>query len=106
MRYQFSALPWEMLGSRPVLLTLTYPANWRVCAPDARAVVKHREALKERWRRRFGPPIGAWVMEFQPRRRRPEPERQAPHIHIFVGLPDEVSDDEFQALRRRTLERK
>lgn len=68
--------------------------------------MKHRDALKERWRRRYGAPIGAWVMEFQPRRRRPEEERRAPHIHLYLGLPDEVSDNEYQSLRRRTLERR
>lgn len=106
MRYEFSALPWELLGKRPAMVTLTYPAQWRAVAPDARAVVRHREAMKERWRREFGPPMGAWVMEFQPRLRRPEDERHAPHIHVYLGLPEEVTDSEFHGLVVRRLERK
>lgn len=106
MRYEFSALPWEMLGARPAMVTLTYPADWRACAPDARAVVRHREALKERWRRRYGPPMGVWVMEFQPRLRRAVEERQAPHVHLYLGLPAEISDEEFRGLVGRTLGRK
>jgi len=58
MRYSWSALPWELLGQRPVMVTLTYPAQWRVVVADARAMVRQREALKERWRSRYGPPVG------------------------------------------------
>lgn len=106
MRYEFSALPWELLGPRPVLVTVTYPADWRRWAPDARAVVAHREALKERWRKRFGAPVGVWVMEFQPRLKRPVAQRQAPHIHMYVGLPDAVSDEEYDGLLRRNWRRR
>lgn len=107
MRYEMSALPWELLRPRPAMVTLTYPAKWRHLAPDARAVVRQREALKEWWRRNYGPPIGMWVMEFQPRAGRPEEERNAPHIHMYVGLPAEaVSDDEWHGLIVRMLERK
>lgn len=106
MRYEFSALPWEMLGRRPAMVTLTYPGKWREWAPDARAVVRHREALKMRWTRAYGAPVGVWVMEFQPRARQAVEERQAPHIHMYLGLPDEVSDEEFGGLVRRTLGRK
>src|SRR5205823_9268568 len=69
MRYEWSALPWERLGMRPVMITLTYPAEWRSVVPDARVMVAHREAFKEAWRKRFGAPVGVWVVEFQPRRR-------------------------------------
>lgn len=106
MRYEFSALPWEMLGQRPAMVTLTYPGNWREWAPDARAVKRHREAFKERWRRAYGPPVGVWVMEFQPRATRAIEERRAPHIHMYLGLPNEMSDGEFDGLVKRTLGRK
>ena len=97
MRLEFGALPWEMLGPRPMMLTLTYPGEWERWVPDARTLVKHREALKERWRRRFGPPIGVWVTEFQ--------KRGAPHFHMYLGLPDAVSEEEFLALQKRTMKR-
>jgi hypothetical protein len=97
MRLEFGALPWEMLGPRPVMLTLTYPGDWEQWVPNAEALRKHREALKERWRRRFGPPIGVWVTEFQ--------KRGAAHFHMYLGLPDAVSDEEFLALQSRTMRR-
>lgn len=106
MRYEMSGLPWELLGARPAMVTLTYPAKWRHLAPDARAVVRQREALKEWWRRNYGPPVGMWVMEFQPRRNRPEEERNAPHIHMYVGLPEAaVSEAEWHRLVVRRLQR-
>jgi hypothetical protein len=74
-------------------------------------MVAQREAFKEAWRRRFGAPLGVWVVEFQPRRRRPVSQQQAPHLHLYLGLPDEVSEEEFhglvvRVLRRRRLEKK
>lgn len=106
MRYLFSGLPWVMLGERVALVTLTYPAKWRAVAEDARAVVRQRKAFEMRWRRRWGDLFGVWIMEFQPRLRRPAEERQAPHIHMYVKLPDEVSDDEYRGFQRRTLDRR
>src|SRR4051812_43427406 len=35
MRYEFSALPWELLGRRPVLATFTMPRVWRMLCPDS-----------------------------------------------------------------------
>ena len=77
MRETFAALPWEECGPRFALVTYTYP---RVFTSDGREVVRHREAMKERWRKAWGAPKGAWVLEFQ--------KRGAPHTHTFVGLPD------------------
>lgn len=98
MRFDFGALPWEMLGRRPVMITLTYPGEWELWVPDARTFVKHREALKERWRRKYGTPVGVWVTEFQ--------RRGAPHVHMYVALPDAVSDAEYRGLQQRTIRRR
>lgn len=98
MRFQFSALPWEMLGRRPAMITLTYPGEWELWVPDSRTLVKHREAFKERWRRKFGTLVGVWVVEFQ--------RRGAPHLHLYVGLPDEVSEEEYRGLQVRTMRRR
>lgn len=98
MRFEFGALPWERLGRRPAMITLTYPGDWDLWVPDSRTLHRHREALKERWRRRFGTPIGVWVTEFQ--------KRGAPHLHLYVGLPDEVSEAEYEGLQRRTIARR
>jgi hypothetical protein len=59
------SLPFEMLGDRPLWVTLTYPRVWRVRVRDGRALEGHRRAFGERWRRNFGEPIGFWTKEFQ-----------------------------------------
>jgi hypothetical protein len=106
MRYMYSSLPWDMLGARPVMITLTYPADWRACVSDAKELARHRNAFKRRWRRAYGTLIGVWVVEFQPRLRRPVNQRDAPHIHMYLRLPDEVGQGEYEALIARTLGRK
>jgi hypothetical protein len=98
MRFEFSALPWELLGQRPAMITCTYPKEWELYVPNARVLVAHREALKERWRKRFGPPVGVWVVEFQ--------SRGAPHLHLYVALPEAVSPEDYAGLQARTMRRK
>lgn len=98
MRWDFGALPWELLGSRPAMVTLTYPGEWELWVPDADTLRRHREALKERWRRRYGAPIGVWVVEFQ--------RRGAPHLHIYIGLPEEIPEQEYRKLQERSMARK
>jgi hypothetical protein len=97
MRWKFSGLPWELLGDRPAMITLTYPGEWRESVPDARAFVNHRDRLRWRWRKKFGQPIGVWVAEFQ--------ARGAPHLHLYVGLPPGVTDAEYRWLVRRNMRR-
>ncbi len=77
MRERFAAPPWEECGPRLALVTYTYPREF-TC--DGLLVRRHREAMKMRWTRKWGPPKGAWVLEFQ--------KRGAPHLHTYVGLPD------------------
>jgi hypothetical protein len=98
MRFEFSALPWEILGTRPAMITLTYPGDWALYVPHAREFARHREALKERWRKKWGPPIGVWIAEFQ--------GRGAPHLHLYLGLPDGVRDEDYMELQSRTMRRK
>ena len=99
MRFEYGALPWEMLGRRPVMITLTYPGkDWELWVEDARELDRHREAFRSRWTRRFGSPIGVWVTEFQ--------KRGAPHLHMYMALPDAVSEGEYIGLQKRTMERR
>lgn len=98
MRFDFGALPWEMLGRRPVMITLTYPGEWEVWVPDARVLAKHREAFRSRWQRHFGSPIAVWVTEFQ--------TRGAPHLHLYMALPDSVSEAEYRGFQKRTMKRR
>ena len=54
MRFEFSALPWELLGARPAMITLTYPGDWQLYVPNSEILGRHRERFKERWRKKFG----------------------------------------------------
>lgn len=99
MRWTFSALAWEDLGRRPAMVTLTYPGDWENWAGSGTAVRNHVKAFKERWRRRWGEAItGVWIREFQ--------QRGAPHLHMYVGLPEGVREDDYQLLCKRTMKRK
>jgi len=89
MRWVWNALPWDELD-RLVMLTLTYPGKWRRSCPDALALKRHLRAFRERWRRKWGAARGTWVLEFQPRKTRAVDEQYAPHVHLYVGLPEQA----------------
>jgi hypothetical protein len=96
MRRLFASLPWEVLGPRPAMISLTYPGEWQRWVPDGRVWDGHRRALERRWVRRWGEPlVGVWAKEFQGSGR--------PHLHLYVGLPSAMSADDYLGLRRRTL---
>jgi hypothetical protein len=98
MRRLFVSLPWELVGPRPALISLTYPGVWQPWVLDGRAWEAHRRAFERRWVRKWGEPlVGVWVKEFQTSGR--------PHLHLYVGLPTNMSDDGFVHLRDRTLQR-
>ncbi len=89
-------LPWELVGPRRALISLTYPGMWQLWVPDGRVWERHRRAFERRWVRRWNEPlVGVWVKEFQGSGR--------PHLHLYVGLPDAMSDDDLAGLRERTL---
>lgn len=104
MRWTFGSLPWERLGDRAVLITLTYPGDWerwvweRGGRTRAQEFERHRQVFSRAWRRHWGCLEGVWVKEFQASGR--------PHLHLYVGLPVQVSVAEFEALRERTIEGK
>jgi hypothetical protein len=95
MRWAFGALPWELLGVRASMMTLTYPGAWREWVPDGRTLERHRHAFAERWRREFGTLLGVWVKEFQ--------QSGRPHLHLYLALPESVSAEDFEGLRLRTI---
>jgi hypothetical protein len=98
MRRTFVSLPWELVGPRPALISLTYPGEWKPWVIDGRAWEAHRRAFERRWVRRWSEPlVGVWVKEFQTSGR--------PHLHLYVGLPANMSDEDFAQLRERTLQR-
>lgn len=80
------------------MISLTYPGDWRRWVPNGRVLEAHRRAFERRWVRRWGEPlVGVWVKEFQ--------ESGRPHMHLYVGLPSELSDEDFEGLRQRTVVR-
>jgi hypothetical protein len=96
MRRLFVSLPWELLGRRPALISLTYPGDWKRWVPDGRVWERHRRAFERRWVRRWGEPlVGVWVKEFQAVGR--------PHLHLYVGLPTAMAAEDYSGLRERTL---
>jgi len=99
LRWALSSIPWEEVGRRPAMVTLTYPGNWQELAPNGPVVARQFRALQERWYRRWGERMrGVWIREFQ--------TRGAPHFHMYVGLPEGLDADEYKALVRRTIRRK
>jgi hypothetical protein len=45
------SLPFDMLGERPLWITLTYPGDWRPWVPDGPTLERHRRAFGEAWYR-------------------------------------------------------
>jgi hypothetical protein len=80
------------------MITLTYPGDWQLYVPNSRVLHRHREAFRTRWSKRFGMPIGVWIVEFQ--------RRGAPHLHMYLALPASVTDDDYRGLQERTMRRK
>ena len=98
MRRLFMSLPWELLGERPAMVSLTYPGQWKQWVPGGREMEAHRRAFERRWVRRWGEPlVGVWAKEFQ--------QSGRPHMHFYIGLPSGMSDADFEGLRVRTLMR-
>jgi hypothetical protein len=93
------SLPFEMLGDRPLWITLTYPMSWRRWAPDGRSLEAHRRAFGERWRRNFGEPIGFWTKEFQLAEGRP-------HLHLLMKAPESMPDADYRGFQERTRQAK
>ena len=67
-------------GRVPVMVTLTYPGDWEIVAPDGASVKRHMVLWRKRFQREYGEPARyIWKMEFQ--------RRGAPHIHLWMAPP-------------------
>jgi len=99
-QWLLASLPWETVGDRLLMVTWTYPGDWRPWVPDGHVWNAHRRAMAERWRYRYGRDslMGVWQKEFQRSGR--------PHLHAYVGCPAGVSGEDYEGLRQRTLLRK
>ncbi len=91
------SLPFEMLGDRPLWITLTYPGGWERWVPDGPTLERHRRAFGEAWYRNFGErPVGFWAKEFQL-------EVGRPHLHLLMKGPAAMVEWDywgFQVLTR------
>jgi len=62
------------------MVTLTYPGDWEVAAPDGASVKRHMVLWRKRFQREYGEPAcDIWKLEFQ--------RRGAPHIHLWMAPP-------------------
>jgi hypothetical protein len=67
-------------GRIPAMVTLTYPGEWEVVAPDGTSVKRHMVLWRKRFQREYGEPACyIWKLEFQ--------RRGAPHIHLWMAPP-------------------
>lgn len=90
------SLPFDMLGDRPLWITLTYPGEWRQWVPDGPTFERHRRAFGEAWARGFEErPVGFWSKEFQLAEGRP-------HLHLLMKGPDAMPDDDYRGLQLLT----
>lgn len=73
-------------GRVPAMVTLTYPGDWEVVAPDGASVKRHMVLWRKRFLREYGEPARyIWKLEFQ--------RRGAPHIHLWMAPPDRRDRD-------------
>ncbi len=64
----------------PSMVTLTYPGDWEIVAPDGASVKRHMVLWRKRFQREYGEPARyIWKLEFQ--------RRGAPHIHLWMAPP-------------------
>ncbi len=67
-------------GRVPAMVTLTYPGDWEVVAPDGASVKRHMVLWCKRFQREYDEPARyIWKLEFQ--------RRGAPHIHLWMAPP-------------------
>lgn len=67
-------------GRVPAMITLTYPGDWEVVAPDGASVKRHMVLWRKRFQREYGEHARyIWKLEFQ--------HRGAPHIHLWMAPP-------------------
>jgi hypothetical protein len=67
-------------GRVPAMVTLTYPGDWEVVAPDGASVKRHMVLWRKRFQREYGESARyIWKLEFQ--------RRGAPHIHLWMAPP-------------------
>ena len=67
-------------GRVPAMVTLTYPRDWEIVAPDGVSVKRHMVLWRKRFQREYGEPARyIWKLEFQ--------RRGAPHIHLWMAPP-------------------
>lgn len=87
MLRRLGTLDLSVVNGIPVLVTLTYPADWRASCPTGHDAKKQLLQFRRRWARHWGSFSGVWKLEFQPRHSQPAERRLAPHFHILAVVP-------------------
>lgn len=76
--------PLLLAGDKPAMITLTYPGDWEVVAPNGEVAKGHLLAFFKRYERAWGESlVDVWKMEFQ--------RRGAPHFHLLMSPPQGVA---------------
>ena len=98
MLRRLGTLDFSVVSGLPVVITLTYPAEWRTWCPTGADAKKQLVAFRRAWAKRWGEFQGIWKLEFQPRHKQPAERRFAPHFHILAVVPAvDPSKPVFQA---------
>ena len=78
----FAELDYSPAGGiwpRPAMVTLTYPGDWEVVAPDGASVKRHMVLWRKRFQREYGEPARyIWKLSSS---------GGAPHIHLWMAPP-------------------
>lgn len=99
MLQTLGALDLSSVVGIPVVITLTYPADWREWCPTGRDAKAQLLSFRRLWARRWGVFAGVWKLEFQPRHSQPKERQLAPHFHILAVVP---ALDPFQPIAQAT----
>jgi hypothetical protein len=83
------AVDWDTVGVL-AMVTLTYPGEGGAAfvPRDGRTVHAQLRRFLKRWKRQWGMAVGVWKLEFQ--------RRGAPHLHLFLSMPSDISLPELR----------
>jgi hypothetical protein len=81
-------------GGTPAMVTLTLPGDWQTVAPTSKDWTRMVDTFRKRFEKAWGRPLAAvWKKEFQ--------GRGAPHLHLFMTVPQGTVTLEEHPLERR-----
>ena len=101
IKYGVLGLDLDELGDRTVKCFFTYPLDWRAYCRTDRVWDWQWKAFLNKWRERWGEPVGYWVKEFQERAGQAPQYQGAPHMNWVAKWPEGAKG--YGQLLARTL---